>query len=148
MIEYRKSDITTVDRGIVAHGVNCQGRMGKGIALAIRRKWPESYGHCLQACKVHQHLLGKIVTSDVGLGIFIAHCFTQQRYGNDGLKYADTRAIRACFESLDVLAKELRLPVYMPRIGCGLGGLDWRADVEPLLSVFSTDTNVVICTLE
>jgi O-acetyl-ADP-ribose deacetylase (regulator of RNase III) len=148
MIEYKQMDITTVSRGIVAHGVNCQGKMASGVALAIRRRWPECYGHYIQAWKTHAQLLGHVVTSHFSRDVFIAHCFTQRNYGSDGKKYADARAIRACFESLDVLAKELRLPVYMPRIGCGLGGLDWHADVEPLLSAFSVENHIVVCGLE
>jgi len=25
------------------------------------------------------------------------------------------------------------LPIYMPRIGCGLGGLDWDTEVGPIV---------------
>ena len=144
MIEYKTMDITTVTSGIIAHGVNCQGKMGSGVALAIRNHWPVCYAHYAIACKTELHLLGKIVTSHVSQNVFIAHCFTQQRYGYFG-KFADERAVKACFESLDIVAKELGLPIYMPRIGCGLGGLDWHDDVEPLLSVFSAENRVTVC---
>lgn len=35
-------DITTVEEGIVAHQVNCQGAIGAGVSGAICRKWPEA----------------------------------------------------------------------------------------------------------
>lgn len=42
-MKYIKKDITTVNWGIIAHGVNCRGRMSSGVAAAIRSKWPIVY---------------------------------------------------------------------------------------------------------
>ena len=38
-IEINK-DITTVDEGIIIHQVNCQNRMGAGVARALYLKYP------------------------------------------------------------------------------------------------------------
>lgn len=43
LVTYIVMDITTATRGIVVHGVNCQGVMGSGVALAIRTKWPQIF---------------------------------------------------------------------------------------------------------
>ena len=32
MIEYRKGNLLDVTSGLIAHGVNCQGVMGSGVA--------------------------------------------------------------------------------------------------------------------
>jgi hypothetical protein len=36
------------------------------------------------------------------------------------------------------------LPLYMPRIGCGLGGLDWDKDVGPVLEHLAEQLNVQV----
>ena len=38
---YKIEDITKATEQVIAHGCNCQGRMGAGVAKAIARKWPK-----------------------------------------------------------------------------------------------------------
>ena len=50
MIEYIHKNLTTVTHGIVAHGCNCKGKMGAGVAKDIKEKWPKAfdgYLYCL-----------------------------------------------------------------------------------------------------
>jgi len=54
MISIIKKDVTTVTKGVVAHGVNCQGAMGSGVAGAIRRKWPSVF---IEYASYHINLL-------------------------------------------------------------------------------------------
>ena len=42
-MDFIQKDITTERHGLIIHGVNCQGVMGSGVALAIRNKWPVVY---------------------------------------------------------------------------------------------------------
>lgn len=35
----------------IAHQVNCRGKMGSGVALAIKQKYPEVYQKYSEACK-------------------------------------------------------------------------------------------------
>ena len=60
---------------------------------------------------------------------------TQQFYGRDGKRYADPVAIemvlqRAC---LFICHDHPSLQLCLPKIGCGLGGLDWSTEIEPLV---------------
>ncbi len=131
-MRYEQKDITTVESpGLIAHGVNCQNAMGSGVARALYTQWPK--------VKSEYHQRGSMILGDtqfveVEPGLVVANCFTQEYYGRDG-RYASLRAVR---ESLEDAAKyaldELALnEVHMPRIGCGLGGLDWDEEVEPML---------------
>ena len=36
MIQYKKGDLLSVTKGIIAHGCNAQGVMGSGVALQIK----------------------------------------------------------------------------------------------------------------
>jgi O-acetyl-ADP-ribose deacetylase (regulator of RNase III) len=129
MIEYKKMDITTVERGVIAHGVNCQKKMGSGVAKAIRQKWPYVYSVYME----HDPILGTVDYVNVGSDLWVANCYTQERYGYDGQRYANPNSIRSCLESLACLSVYGEWPIYLPKIGCGLGGLNWEIDVEPLL---------------
>jgi O-acetyl-ADP-ribose deacetylase (regulator of RNase III) len=132
-MKYEQKDITTVTApGLIAHGVNCQNAMGSGVARALYMQWHK--------VKNEYHKWGSMTLGDaqfveVEPGLVVANCFTQERYGRDLRRYASLDAIRETLEdaakyALDQLAVN---EVHMPRIGCGLGGLDWELEVEPML---------------
>ncbi|MGI0075869.1 MAG: macro domain-containing protein [Nitrosopumilaceae archaeon] len=133
MIEYSKMNIVTVNHGIIGHGVNCKGVMGAGIALAIKTKWPEVYNRYHEHVKKFPNdLLGTCYFVRLKEYLLIANMFTQQTYGRNG-KYANVDAIRKSFNITLERAYQENLPVYIPKIGCGLGGLDWERDVRPVI---------------
>jgi O-acetyl-ADP-ribose deacetylase (regulator of RNase III) len=43
MLHYKKGNLLEVKEGIITHGVNCQGVMGSGVALAIKQKYPSAF---------------------------------------------------------------------------------------------------------
>lgn len=140
MIHYIKKDVTTVERGVIAHGVNCQGKMGSGVAKALVTKWPAIFPPYEKLCKgVEGHqseLLGlchMVNVGEEGNNLFVANCFTQNYYGKDGKMYADIIAVENSIAYAVGAAYGLQLPFYMPPIGCGLGGLNWERDVKPIL---------------
>lgn len=152
MMEYIIKDVTDVALGIIAHGVNCQHAMGSGVAGAIKKKWPIVYEKFMEAPK-GKTMLGTVdliaVTTDDSL--FVANCYTQNFYGYGGGRYADPEAVAKCLYTVFRLADGLTLPVYMPKIGCGLGGLDWEADVLPSINYHMGTfprVQVYICDLE
>ena len=152
MIAYETKDITSTTLGVVAHGVNCQGAMGSGVALAIMRKWPEIRESYMRY-KPGRHLLGSVDFVDVDpfhllnneerfdasgypqpYDLVVANCFTQEFYGGDGRKYADEEAVAKCLANVYAYADIYELPVVLPQIGCGLAGLDWEADLVPIIN--------------
>jgi O-acetyl-ADP-ribose deacetylase (regulator of RNase III) len=141
MIEYRNMDITTAEIGIVAHGVNCQKKMGSGVAKAIRDKWPNAYD-CYMATDPK---LGTINWAYIDDDLWIANCYTQNYYGYDGKRYADPTYIKLCLASLARSARRTGSPIYMPKIGCGLGGLSWEQDVLPLVQRYADANHIIVC---
>jgi O-acetyl-ADP-ribose deacetylase (regulator of RNase III) len=149
-VEYIKQDVTRVGMGIVAHGVNCQHKMGSGVAKAIRRKWPQVYQSYMNHPK-GKVMLGccALVPIDEGRDdLFVANLYTQQFYGYGGGKYADTTSIETSLSQCAIYADMYDLPIFMPRIGCGLGGLKWD-DVEPIVLKISERTRnpIYVCDL-
>ena len=152
MITYETKDITSTTLGVIAHGVNCQGAMGSGVALAIMKKWPEIRESYMRY-KPGRHLLGTVDFVDVDPGnallgdvrhdsdghplvynLVVANCFTQEFFGGDGRKYADVDAVAKCLTNVYAYADIYGLPVVLPQIGCGLAGLDWEADLVPIIN--------------
>jgi len=140
-MRYILKDIAKVQPpGIIAHGVNCQNVMGSGVAKALYTQWPE--------VKSEYHQWGSMILGDaqfieVEPGLVVANCFTQEEYGRDGRRYASTRAIRDSMELVAARAHQLEIyQIHIPKIGCGLGGLDWKGEVEPLL--LETEENLSV----
>lgn len=130
---YIIKDITTVESGVIVHGVNCQGVMGSGVALAIKKKWPQVYEQYREffnweTRQYHDitRLLGQINPVIIKPDLIIINAFTQEYYGKDGKKYVSYDAIDKCFKLSIDYAYINNLPIYFPQIGAGLGGGDWR----------------------
>ena len=131
-----KQDITTVKRGIIPHGVNCQGVMGSGVALAIKNKWPNIFEEYKKQGK-GEHLLGitHIIRVPDKSDLFVANCYTQVYYGKDGKKYADVNAVESCLDAVFFFAKTYDIPIHSPQLGGGLGGLNWNNEIMPIFEL-------------
>jgi O-acetyl-ADP-ribose deacetylase (regulator of RNase III) len=152
MITYIKQNLIDVSEGIVAHGVNCQGAMGSGVAKALVTKYPKIFGSYSLLCDLPaEELLGEVVPVQINEKLYIANCFTQNFYGrNIGRRYADPKAIEKCMDNLIPLTYETKLSIYMPKIGCGLGGLSWENEVESIIGYHSKrvyGSNIYVCDL-
>jgi len=122
MIHYVKGDVTDAQQQVIAHGCNCSGGFGSGVAGAIRRKYPavrEAY------LKHEPKTLGTCQYVPHADRIWV-NAFTQQKYGRDGKQYADLTAVGYCLADIaDYMEANELVSIAMPKIGCGLGGLDW-----------------------
>ena len=145
-------DVTTVQKGVIAHGCNCLGIMGAGVARAIRFTWPKAYTQYIMLCAKYSdstEMLGMVQTVQVGndegfKDLYIANCFTQEKCGSDGKVYADLDAITEVLGNVIAFAESKNLPLYMPKIGSGLGGLQYERDVLPILKELAKDSDIDI----
>lgn len=165
MLSYIKHNVVDTLSGVVAHGCNCQGVMGSGVALAIRKKWPSAYAKYCEVVSAHRNshhpdmsgLLGYVRMVDVGHNellcepdtLFVANMFTQEYYGGDGRVYASLTAIERALDVTMDFCKPANLSLFIPRIGCGLGGLDWDTQVGPVVEKLQqlNEVNVFVCDL-
>lgn len=151
MLSYKTIDATSIRTGIIAHGVNCQNRMGSGIAKTIRQKWPEVYDAYMRQTRGAAMIgTGHIICVNYEQRLYVANMYTQVFYGHDGGKYADADAIEKALRYVAGWSDGYDLPVYMPRIGCGLGGLNWMKDVYDRVMRVATefpDIDIVVCDL-
>lgn len=129
-IEYLQGDLFQLAEEhkikYIAHGCNCQGVMGAGVALQIRNKFPSVYREYQLYCEHNKgSLLGMIEVVPVfEVDIAIINCFTQDLYGRESflVKYG---AILECMKRINSHVPE-GSKVIMPKIGAGLGGGNWE----------------------
>ena len=133
-MEYIQGDITHETSGLIIHGVNCQGKMGSGVALAIKMKWPVVYTRYMEHVQGRE-ALGKVQFIPIEDGLYIGNCWTQEFFGNDGKIYADRGALRRCLFQALAFCETHGLELKTPKIASGLAGLNWDADVVPIFEL-------------
>lgn len=152
MIEYINKDITTVTRGVVAHSCNAQMKMASGVAKAIRDKWPGAY----RAYTYQPMVLGASSVFTVNKSLYVMNFIGQEFYGKDGARYANLDAIKNGLTQVCLFVRDISklqefdevLPLYIPKVGCGLGGLNWDDEVRPVVEQLATEHNIKIYVCE
>lgn len=144
MLHYKKGDVTKATEQVIAHGVNCQGHFGSGVAGAIKRNHPYVREQYLS---LSEHILGTCQFVEYAGRIWV-NAHTQQDKGYDGKQYADLMAVGLCFaEIADYMDEHGLTTIAMPKIGCGLGGLNWD-QVSVLVEGIFDNHEVVVYELQ
>ena len=133
--EYRGDMFEHIKPGkAYAHGVNCRGVMGAGVAKEVRKRFPKNYLIYRSLCEQEGLTLGDF-TFTIEHGVMIYNLATQYNPG----PHADPAAIHESVESMMYHASTVGVKaINTVRLGCGIGGLDWT-DVRPVLeSIDST----------
>jgi len=125
MIEYKTGDILAEDAEALVNTVNCEGFMGRGIALQFKKAWPENFHAYAAACRRHEVQPGRLFvfeTGELANPRFIIN-FPTKRHWRGKSRIED---IEAGIEALvdEVRARGIR-SIAVPPLGAGLGGLDW-----------------------
>lgn len=124
MIINMTGDLLKSNCDILCHQTNCQGVMGAGIALQIKKQFPKCYEEYVQYCTNNEKLLGTVLyVSDKEK--IIANLFGQDNCCSSRLM-TDYRSLEKCVENVFNYAIENNLSVGFPfGIGCGLAGGNW-----------------------
>jgi len=143
-MEYRKGNLFNAEDGVaIAHGCNCQGVMGAGIALQFKNRYPEMFEWYKFKCQHKdfspgdafvwkgKNYIGRVEDR------YILNLATQDRPG----PYARLEWIDQSLRSAIKTFGEAVPTIAMPNIGCGIGGLDWE-DVEVVLETLEKSSNV------
>ena len=146
-----QKDITTVEKGVIMHQVNCQNVMSAGVAKAIYLKHPlvKQAFHDLakkEPYNTPNKRFGLVQPVRINEQLIILNSFSQLYYGrNKNIKYTDENALIKNLKKLDVYAKERNLPAYVPeRIGCNLANGNW----DKIKDFIENETDIIICALK
>lgn len=128
-VEHRTGDLfAQSDLHAIAHGCNCAGAMGAGIAVQFKKRWPAMYAEYKRRCADGRFAPGDVFAWEEG-GVTVFNLGTEKHWRTgatlDFIERAARNLVAAC-EERKIAA------VGMPRIGAGYGGLAW-ADVEAVL---------------
>jgi O-acetyl-ADP-ribose deacetylase (regulator of RNase III) len=147
-MEFINGNITDITFGFVCHQVNCQGVMGAGVALAIRKKWPVVYNEYIIAHTKYQLWLGNTIFVNVTPTLCVANLCGQDRYGRTGVytNYeALHRAIHYVSETRTAAVEKvsMQIPVYFPNgMGCRLAGGDWNVVIQ-IIGKYIPDAKII-----
>lgn len=151
MIKIVEGNLLDAKEDIIGHQVNCKGKMGSGVALQIKEKYPLAFSKYQNYIKNKRSNVGSFYVSGMLLGNcqivyvgdennkprFVANLFGQDGYGYNGRKYTDEDSLFESLVKLRTEAEEYGKSVALPyNIGCDRGGGDWSKVEKLILKAF------------
>ena len=132
MIISTTGNLIVAETEALVNTVNCEGFMGKGIALQFKQAFPDNYKAYKKVCDRGELRPGHMFIFDTGSMVFPKYIInfptkdkwrapSKMEYIKDGLAELISEIRRLEIKS-----------VAVPPLGAGLGGLDWKK-VKPLI---------------
>lgn len=131
MIKYTKGNILSANTEAIVNSVNIVGIMGKGVALAFKKAYPDNFKFYEKACDDKSFDIGQLLIYNTGklMPKYIINFPTKKHW-----RYPSK--IQWVEAGLDELAMQIRAlkikSVAIPSLGSGNGKLDWKI-VKPLI---------------
>ena len=117
-----KGNIFNSSCEFLVNPVNCVGVMGKGLALEFKNKYPLNFEIYKKACDNASFNIGNLLIVYEN-NKFIVNFPTKKHWRNK----SDLEFIKIGLEELKVAIKDFNIKsIALPKLGCGLGGLDWN----------------------
>jgi O-acetyl-ADP-ribose deacetylase (regulator of RNase III) len=120
---YRKGDLfghTGLDAW--AHGCNTKGKMGAGIAKGFKQRFPEMYVQYVAQCAAGLAQPGRLFLYKSQAPAYVFNLYTQELPGAN----AHYEYVRRAVDAMSAAGNRLAIrTIGIPKIGCGIGGLEW-----------------------
>ena len=127
-----------------AHGCNCAGAMGKGIALQFREKYPQMYEQYKTLCKKGELVVGSVFCYHNEDGV-VFNLGTQKSWKEK----AELEYIKASLCKMMEIARNYNITeIAMPAIGAGLGGRPWHVIKDIINSIASENPSIDLYVVE
>ncbi|MBW3637701.1 MAG: macro domain-containing protein [Armatimonadetes bacterium] len=142
MIEFVSGDLLQATTQYIAQGVatGSQEGMGTGLALKISKKWPDAQQQFKKFTRSNPFEGGDVFlvapTPDRPGIIYIA---TQPDMYHATVPFLN-KGLRNLVKSCEKRGIET---VTLPKIGAGLGKLDWESEVKPAMQKYFADSEVL-----
>lgn len=155
MIKDIKCDLFQSSSQVIIHQANCWNTQGSGVAKTFRALYPEIYIEDCKTARGDVTKLGKISIASLNNNQYShkygINCYSQYYYGH-GTRHTNYEAFVKCLCEVklfveDIMKGENISVISAPfKMGCALGGGDWRI-VRPMFdSVFENCSfDVLIC---
>lgn len=133
MITYKKGDLLKDEAFALVNTVNVVGVMGKGIALAFKKAFPDNYLRYRAACQAGNVRTGELFVvpdSSLLMGQRLIINFPTKKHWRAPSEY---EYVELGLSRLQNFIKDNQITsLAMPALGCGNGGLDWDK-VKPMI---------------
>ncbi len=132
VLRFVRGDILEAQTEALVNTVNTVGVMGKGVALAFKRRFPDNYEFYRQACEGGEVEIGRRLVFETGrLQPRYIINFPTKRHWRERSKLV---YIEQGLRDLVRKVRDLGIrSIAVPALGCGNGGLDW-AQVRTLIA--------------
>jgi len=139
-IQYVSGDLFANEHGAqaLAHGCNCKGSMGAGIAVGFRERYPAMYEEYRCRCKAipREFNPGEVFFWRADDRPSVFNLATQEDYWRSRAAY---EAVEQTLVTMRSMADaEGVTSIAMSRIGTGYGGLSWKK-LRPIVERVFTD---------
>lgn len=143
MIEFVKGDIFESHCFAAVNPVNCVGVMGAGLAFQFKKRYPQMFNEYKKRCDNMEMKVGRnyfwmnpkalqshIRCTDYGEFANII-CFPTKYHWKDDSQIEWIKAGLLDLYNYVKVNYGHGCSIAIPKIGCGLGNLDWERDVKP-----------------
>ena len=121
MIQFVVDDILESNAFCLVNTVNCEGRMGKGIAWQFKQKYPENEKYYISACQNGEMKIGKVLLFNEKNKL-IANFPTKDKWREKSEYIFIEKGLDDLKEK--ILSNRIA-SIAIPPLGCGNGGLLW-----------------------
>jgi O-acetyl-ADP-ribose deacetylase (regulator of RNase III) len=160
IIKYIKGNIFNTKCEAIVNPVNCVGVMGAGLAKQFKDRYPDNFISYQYECFYNKKVFpGKVfvftqsVFDNLPDKIKFGYSYTNNyKYIINfptKLDWRDKSEIiyidKGLYDLQDICIYYKIKSIAMPKLGCGLGGLDWKDVKELIEKHFSTSNILVEC---
>lgn len=138
-VQYRRGDIFEAQTQVIVNTVNCEGIMGKGLALEFKKRYPDMFPTYQQDCKTGRLRIGRptlYCKSEPWILNFPTkntwRANSKLEYLEKGLEYFVTKYKEAGITSIS-----------FPKLGAQNGKLSWD-EVGPLMMQYLSQTDIEV----
>lgn len=140
MIHYMNGDIFRSEMQVLVNPVNTVGVMGKGLALQFKVRYPAMFEAYQTLCKQGNFEIGQLHLFRADTK-WILNFPTKQHWRNPSkLDYIES----GLKHFIEIYHDEAIESIALPKLGAGLGGLDWETQVKPLMEHYLSDLPIEI----
>src|SRR5260370_4357706 len=136
-IQYQKGDIFESKAQVIVNTVNCQGIMGKGLALAFKQKYPAMFNVYQQECRTGKLRIGKPTLYQKSTPWILNFPTKDSWRANSKLEYLEKglEFFVAHYKNAGIKS------IAFPKLGAQNGKLSWD-EVGPLMSEYLSQLDV------
>lgn len=134
ILELIQGDLFNAKADAIGHGTNTKGKMGAGIAVLFKKKFPSMHELYVELCETFGDELGGrtyLYFDGINSDTYVANIFSQKKPGANAEVDLLIDALKDAYMKLRFEAEIEDPHLAIPLIGCDIGGLDWTTEVRP-----------------